>query len=169
MKPYHQLTREQRYQIAALREVGRNQSEIARVLGVHKSTVSRELRRNHATRGYRPRHAPPPRLGPSRGQGALCVDVPALGRDTSIVAAGLGPGTNRWTGRRRRGVSGQPRMDLPEPASGQTPGRRSAPTSALPEGPAQALRQGPPRAWCHHRPDRDRRAPRRGGTARASR
>lgn len=57
MKTYHQLTREQRYQIAALRTVGHNQSQVARVLGVHKSTVSRELRRNHATRGYRPRHA----------------------------------------------------------------------------------------------------------------
>ena len=57
MKPYHQLTREKRYQIAALREAGHNQSEIARCIGVHKSTVSRELRRNHATRGYRPRHA----------------------------------------------------------------------------------------------------------------
>jgi transposase, IS30 family len=57
MKTYHQLTREQRYQIAALREAGHNQSEIARVIDVHKSTISRELRRNRATRGYRPRHA----------------------------------------------------------------------------------------------------------------
>ena len=57
MKPYHQLTREQRYQIAALREAGHNQSEIARGIGAHKSTVSRELRRNRAARGYRPRHA----------------------------------------------------------------------------------------------------------------
>lgn len=54
---YHQLTREQRYQIAALREAGHNQSKIACVIHVHKSTVSRELRRNRATRGYRPRHA----------------------------------------------------------------------------------------------------------------
>lgn len=57
MKTYHQLTREQRYQIAALREAGHNQSVIARGIGVHKSTVSRELHRNRATRGYRPRHA----------------------------------------------------------------------------------------------------------------
>lgn len=54
---YHQLTREQRYQMAALLEVGKNGSEIARLLGVHKSTVSRELRRNRARRGYLPRHA----------------------------------------------------------------------------------------------------------------
>lgn len=57
MRTYRQLTREQRYQIAALQEVGHNQAEIARVIGVHRSTVSRELRRNRATRGYLPRHA----------------------------------------------------------------------------------------------------------------
>lgn len=57
MRTYHQLTREQRYQIAALLESGHNQSEIALYLGVHKSTVSRELQRNVATRGYLPRHA----------------------------------------------------------------------------------------------------------------
>lgn len=57
MRTYHQLTREQRYQIAALLESGHNQSEIALYLGVHKSTVSRELRRNEATHGYLPRHA----------------------------------------------------------------------------------------------------------------
>lgn len=57
MRTYHQLTREQRYQIAALLESGHNQSEIALYLGVHKSTVSRELQRNTATRGYLPRHA----------------------------------------------------------------------------------------------------------------
>jgi IS30 family transposase len=57
MKTYHQLTREQRYQIAALYEAGHTQSEIARVVGVHKSTICRELSRNQATRGYLPRHA----------------------------------------------------------------------------------------------------------------
>jgi IS30 family transposase len=57
MRHYHQLTREQRYQIAALREAGHNQSEIARVVGVDKSTISREVSRNRGVRGYRPRHA----------------------------------------------------------------------------------------------------------------
>lgn len=57
MRTYHQLTREQRYQIAALLKSGHNQSEIAWYLGVHKSTVSRELRRNVATHDYLPRHA----------------------------------------------------------------------------------------------------------------
>ena len=59
MRTYHQLTREQRYQIAALLQTGCNQSEIARCLDVHKSTISRELRRNgnRTRRGYLPRHA----------------------------------------------------------------------------------------------------------------
>lgn len=54
---YTQLTQEERYQIQALMKAGHNQTEIAEVLGRHKSTISRELRRNHGLRGYRPRQA----------------------------------------------------------------------------------------------------------------
>jgi IS30 family transposase len=43
---YHQLTPEERYMLAALRRQGRNQAEIARSLGRHRSTVCREVRRN---------------------------------------------------------------------------------------------------------------------------
>jgi len=34
-----------------------NQSEIASLVGVHKSTVSREIRLNRGLRGYRPKQA----------------------------------------------------------------------------------------------------------------
>lgn len=51
---YTQLTREQRYQIYALRKAGHTQTETASVIGVHKSSISRELRRNRGRRGYRP-------------------------------------------------------------------------------------------------------------------
>jgi len=54
---YTQLTRERRYQIYALKKVGQNQTQIALVLGCHKSTVSRELRRNCGAKGYRPYQA----------------------------------------------------------------------------------------------------------------
>ena len=54
---YNQLTQEQRYQIYALLKIGHNQTEIATVIGTHKSTVSRELRRNKGLRGYRPNQA----------------------------------------------------------------------------------------------------------------
>jgi len=54
---YHQLTQEQRYQIYALKKTGHTGTEIAEVIGVHKSSVSRELRRNRGGRGYRPQQA----------------------------------------------------------------------------------------------------------------
>ncbi len=43
---YCQLTPEERYMIARLRRQGLNRAEIARLLGRHRSTVCRELRRN---------------------------------------------------------------------------------------------------------------------------
>ena len=54
---YKQLAREQRYQIYALKKAGQNQTQIALVVGCHKSTISRELRRNCGQRGYYPRLA----------------------------------------------------------------------------------------------------------------
>ncbi len=54
---YAQLTQGQRYQIAVLKKAGHMQVEIARLIGVDKSTISRELRRNHGLRGYRPKQA----------------------------------------------------------------------------------------------------------------
>jgi transposase, IS30 family len=43
---YHQLTQEERYLIAAQRMCGHSPAQMARVLGRHRSTVVRELRRN---------------------------------------------------------------------------------------------------------------------------
>jgi transposase, IS30 family len=57
MRTYYQLTQEQRYQIYALQKTGHSGAEIADVIGVHKATVSRELRRNRGRRGYRPQQA----------------------------------------------------------------------------------------------------------------
>ncbi len=54
---YAQLTREQRYQIYALMKAGHNQTRIAILVGCHKSTISRELRRNCGQKGYRPYQA----------------------------------------------------------------------------------------------------------------
>lgn len=45
---YRQLTSGDRYMLSALRTQGFNQAQIARHLGRHRSTVSRELRRNRA-------------------------------------------------------------------------------------------------------------------------
>jgi len=57
MRSYSQLTREQRYQISVLKKAGHCQTMIAKLLEVHKSTISRELKRNRGQRGYRPKQA----------------------------------------------------------------------------------------------------------------
>jgi transposase, IS30 family len=50
-KEYKQLTLEQRYNIGALINAGKKQTEIADLLQVHKCTISRELKRNIPKRG----------------------------------------------------------------------------------------------------------------------
>ena len=57
MRTYTQLTRGKRYQIRALLKAGFPQSKVAYYLEVHKSTISREIRRNQGHKGYRPRQA----------------------------------------------------------------------------------------------------------------
>lgn len=54
MKKYKQLTHEERYQIFVLLKAGHLPAEIARNMDRHKSTISREIRRNRSRRGYRP-------------------------------------------------------------------------------------------------------------------
>ncbi|MCA1850015.1 MAG: IS30 family transposase [Acidobacteria bacterium] len=54
---YTQLTREQRYQIYILKKAGHRQNFIAREIGVHPATISRELKRGRGRRGYRPKQA----------------------------------------------------------------------------------------------------------------
>jgi IS30 family transposase len=54
---YAQLTREQRYHLYGLMKAGYNQTRIAADLACHKSTISRELRRNRGEKGYRPYQA----------------------------------------------------------------------------------------------------------------
>ena len=51
MKKYNQLNLGQRYQIECLLKLGYNRTEIASQIGCHKSTISRELKRNTAKRG----------------------------------------------------------------------------------------------------------------------
>lgn len=56
-KQYQQLTYEQRCQIYALKKRGDSQREMAELLGVNQSTISRELARNCGKRGYRHKQA----------------------------------------------------------------------------------------------------------------
>jgi len=57
MRTYTQLTYHQRYHVYTFLKAGLGQTEIAEAIGVHKSTISRELRRNRGRRGYRPKQA----------------------------------------------------------------------------------------------------------------
>jgi len=57
MSQYTQLTQEQRYHIYAFMKAGFFQTAIATEIGVHTSTVSREMRRNQGKKGYRPKQA----------------------------------------------------------------------------------------------------------------
>ncbi len=50
-KKYNQLTLEQRYKIEALFCAGKSQANIALLIGVHRSTICRELKRNSPKRG----------------------------------------------------------------------------------------------------------------------
>jgi transposase, IS30 family len=54
---YKHLTEEEIYQIDDLQREGFNQAKIAIKIGRSPSTLSRELRRNHGERGWRPRQA----------------------------------------------------------------------------------------------------------------
>jgi IS30 family transposase len=55
MRTYRQLTPGERYELSALRRQGLRPAQIARALGRHRSTVTREIRRNMCSDGaYRP-------------------------------------------------------------------------------------------------------------------
>ena len=49
---YRQLTEQDRMTIWSLKREGKSQADIARKLGCHRSTISRELRRNNTISGY---------------------------------------------------------------------------------------------------------------------
>jgi len=54
---YHHLVYENRVEIYALHKAGHNQTAIATLIGVSRSTISREMRRNTGLKGYRPQQA----------------------------------------------------------------------------------------------------------------
>jgi IS30 family transposase len=51
--PYRQLTQGQRYQIEAGLRAKQSQASIAKQVGVHPSTISREVRRNSPKEGLK--------------------------------------------------------------------------------------------------------------------
>jgi len=57
MRKYSQLTQQQRYQIYAFMKVNFSITDIAKEIGVHKSTISRENQRNKGKKGCRLKQA----------------------------------------------------------------------------------------------------------------
>jgi IS30 family transposase len=57
LRTYKQPNQEQRYQIYIFMETGHKQCKISMFLGVDKSIISWELRRNRGLKGYRPKQA----------------------------------------------------------------------------------------------------------------
>lgn len=57
MRAYHRLTEGERNQVYALKKAGLPQCAIADQIGVNKSTISCEFKRNTGLRGYRPKQA----------------------------------------------------------------------------------------------------------------
>lgn len=74
MSTYTQLTQEQRYGISLLLKTQMTYTDIAHAIGVHKSTISREVRRNRGQRGYR--HHQAHRLARERRQGKAPCRIP---------------------------------------------------------------------------------------------
>lgn len=56
MKKYKQLSLENRHQIKALLKAGHTQTKIAKTIGVHRSTICRELKRNVVKSGLKANH-----------------------------------------------------------------------------------------------------------------
>ncbi|MEC4723348.1 helix-turn-helix domain-containing protein [Noviherbaspirillum sp. CPCC 100848] len=54
---YTYRTQDERYRIYILKKAGHGCSSIARLMKLHKSTISRELQRNRDEREYRPAQA----------------------------------------------------------------------------------------------------------------
>ena len=95
MNKYRQLTSEERHTLSTLRKQGYQQAAIARVLGRHRSTISREVRCNSKDRGgrvYRPDLADDYarwRRGRSRRNRRFEAE------DWALVLIGLQAGSNR--------------------------------------------------------------------------
>jgi len=85
MKEYSQLTLPQRYEISALHKAGQGPSQIAAIVGVYRTTISRELKRNKSPNGYF----------------AQAADRRAQQRRTQVRRP------LKWTGRCRRLVEGK--------------------------------------------------------------
>ena len=78
---YTHLTQDERYQIAILNKAGHDQSDIARVMNRHKSTIGREMQRNRGERGYRAKQA----QAFSQARMRACENGPRIAAETWAI------------------------------------------------------------------------------------
>ncbi len=99
-KNYHHLTREQRDVIYRLHREGKSQNQISRQVGVHRSTISREIKRNsNAYVGYVPddahglahkrRHRPSSKICQSAELQAIIAQYLSQGWSPEVIAGRL--------------------------------------------------------------------------------
>ena len=99
-KNYHHLTREQRDVIFRLHQEGKSQNQISKQVGVHRSTISREIKRNsNAYVGYLPddahgsshkrRHRPSSKICRSADLQAIITQYLSQGWSPEVIAGRL--------------------------------------------------------------------------------
>jgi len=91
MNHYNHLTQAQRYGIYSLIKTGHTQAKIAEVIGVHKSTISRELQRNHGERGYRYQQAHRKANDRRKGKIPLRIDQGTWAMIETLIAEDWSP------------------------------------------------------------------------------
>lgn len=82
---YKHLSQIERYQIYSLLKAHQSITQIAEQLGRHKSTISRELRRNEGRRGYRPKQACEQALSRSQGSRNARQIEPWVKREADVL------------------------------------------------------------------------------------
>lgn len=88
---YRQLTPEQRYQIGACLRIGMKRSAIAKEIEVHRSTVTREIRRNSTPYRYNPSWAIRVAMGRHKGKLKKQVDHETWMRVESLLSRDWSP------------------------------------------------------------------------------
>lgn len=82
---YKHLSQIERYQIASLMKAQHSITQIASLIGRHKSTISRELRRNAGSRGYRPKQASELAIERSEQSRNACTVAPWVKEQASAL------------------------------------------------------------------------------------
>jgi len=85
MRRYRQLTLEQRYAIRTMIKAGHTQKDIATIIAVHPSTISRELNRNKRKRGYRYKQAHGLALSRRQGKAKFLISADTWSLVESLI------------------------------------------------------------------------------------